>query len=175
MAKQTLQAGALELERWIRRISHGDRDALADLYHATSSGVYAYALSILRNQYDAEDVLHDCYVRIWSAAGSYRSVGKPLAWIMTVTRNLCLQQLQQQKRTVPLAELPFTAAGNSDPEASAILRCCTELLSDEERQIVVLHAVAGCKHREIAEMFGLKTSTVLSKYHRAIRKLRDNL
>jgi RNA polymerase sigma-70 factor (ECF subfamily) len=50
-----------------------------------------------------------------------------------------------------------------------------ERLSDEERQIIVLHAVAGFKHREIGEMLDLALPTVLSKYHRAIKKLRAYL
>ena len=46
-------------------------------------------------------------------------------------------------------------------------------LSDEERQIVVLHAVAGFKHREIADLTGLSLTGVLSKYSRALKKLKQ--
>ena len=49
------------------------------------------------------------------------------------------------------------------------------LLSDEERQIVVLYAMTGLKHREIADLLDLKLTTVLSKYSRAIKKLRSAL
>ena len=49
------------------------------------------------------------------------------------------------------------------------------VLSDTERQIVVLHAVSGFKHREIAAMLNLPLPTVLSKYNRAIKKLRSQL
>lgn len=45
-------------------------------------------------------------------------------------------------------------------------------LEDTERQIVVLHALSGLKHREIAEMMQMPLPTVLSKYHRAMKKLR---
>ena len=48
-------------------------------------------------------------------------------------------------------------------------------LSEEENRIVVLHAVAGFKHREIASVTGMPLATVLSKYRRAIAKLRENL
>lgn len=48
-------------------------------------------------------------------------------------------------------------------------------LADEERQILMLHAVTGMKHREIAELLQLSLSTVLSKYHRALKKLRKCL
>jgi RNA polymerase sigma-70 factor (ECF subfamily) len=47
-----------------------------------------------------------------------------------------------------------------------------EALSDTERQIVVLHAVSGFKHREIAAHLGLPLATVLSKYYRAIKKMK---
>ena len=49
------------------------------------------------------------------------------------------------------------------------------VLSDTERQIVVLHAVSGFKHREIAACLELPLATVLSKYHRAIKKMKTNL
>ena len=50
-----------------------------------------------------------------------------------------------------------------------------ELLSDEERQIVILHAVAGFKHRETAKFLALPLSTILSKYNRAIKKLKNHI
>ena len=50
-----------------------------------------------------------------------------------------------------------------------------ERLSDEERQIVMLHAVAGFRHRETAALLTLPLPTVLSKYQRALKKLRTIL
>ena len=50
-----------------------------------------------------------------------------------------------------------------------------EQLSDGERQIVALHAVAGLRHRQIAALLELPLSTVLSKYARAIKKLKQYL
>ena len=44
-------------------------------------------------------------------------------------------------------------------------------LAPEERQIVVLHAVAGLKHREIAKLLDKPLSTILNKYRRALKKL----
>jgi len=53
-----------------------------------------------------------------------------------------------------------------------VIQQCMEQLPDDARQIIVLHAVGGFKHREIAELLGLPLPTVLSKYHRSIRKLK---
>ena len=60
-------------------------------------------------------------------------------------------------------------------EDKIVIRKCIETLGDSEREIVILHAVSGFKHREIAEILGLPLSTVLSKYNRAIKKLRKTL
>lgn len=167
-----MAASNLELDRWIKKISLGDRDALEKLYHATRPAVYAYALSITKNRFDAEDVLHDCYITVWNSAGSYRPQEKPLAWIMTITRNLCFKLSRRQQRYVSLEDPNRYCREGTDPESRLLVESCMKLLTEEERQIVILHAVAGCKHREIAEMQKLKTGTVLSKYHRAIQKLR---
>lgn len=168
------RASNRELEHWLRDIGKGDRDALASLYRATSGPVYGYALSLLKNPQDAEDVLHDCYISIWNSAATYRRQEKPMAWILTVTRNLCLKRLRNRNRHVPL-ETAWNPATVSDPEEAALLRACMQALSEEERQTVVLHAVVGLRHRDIAGILGLKPSTVMSKYRRAIQKLKAQL
>lgn len=164
-----------ELDRWIRRIAQGDRDALASLYGVTRPAVYAYALSITKSGYDAEDVLHDCYIQIWNSAAAYRSEDRPMAWIMTITRNLCFKLSRSQQRYLSLDSEEYCLSPAADPDDRLLIRQCMTVLTEEERQIVILHAVAGCKHREIGRMMNLKTGTVLSKYHRAIQKLREAL
>ncbi len=60
-------------------------------------------------------------------------------------------------------------------EDRTVLSACMRQLSDGERQIVTLHAVAGFKHREIAAILQMPLATVLSKYNRAIKKLKQHL
>lgn len=48
-------------------------------------------------------------------------------------------------------------------------------LADDEREILLLHALSGFKHREIAELTKRPLSTILSKYHRALKKMRAAL
>lgn len=154
----------------------GANAAMRELYALTSSSVYGFALSILKNSYDAEDVLHDCYVLIYSAAAGYRSAGKPMAWILTIAKNLSLKKLREGGRNAGIspeeAESSLTLSLEASMEDRAIVAACLKKLSDEERQIVVLHAVSGFKHRETAEFLKLPLPTVLSKYHRALKKLR---
>ena len=163
-------------ERWIQSIGAGDREALAALYHETSPAVYAFSLSILKNVHDAEDVLQECYLHVYQSAAHYRASGKPMAWMLTIARNLCLMCLREREKTVDLPETSWESLFVDNDAITEtdrmMLGTCLGQLSEQERTIVVSHAVAGLKHREIAALLDLPLSTVLSKYHRALRKLR---
>ena len=82
-----------DLDSLLYGISNGDKKCLEQLYQVTHTSVYSFALSVLKNHHDAEDVLHDCYVAVWNGAESYVSRGKPMAWIITIAKNLCLQRM----------------------------------------------------------------------------------
>ena len=56
-----------------------------------------------------------------------------------------------------------------------ILQKALDILEFEDRQIVVLHALTGMKHREIAELLDMPVGTVLSKYKRSLEKMRKEL
>lgn len=170
---------AAALDACLANIAEKNTAALEELYRGTSASVYGFALSILKNAPDAQDVMHDCYVSIYSAAAGYRSSGKPMAWILTIVRNLCLRKLRESRKTADLPpeewERVLEEREEVEPEDKLVLSACMRLLSDEERQIVTLHAVSGFKHREIAQMLGAPMPTVLSKYSRALKKLKHAL
>ena len=50
-----------------------------------------------------------------------------------------------------------------------------EEISDEERNIIVLHSVSGFKFREISKLLEMPLATVLSKYNRAIKKIKERM
>ena len=168
-----------ETENCIARIAAGDRSALAVLYRQTNAAVYGFALSVLKNRQDAEDVLQDTYLRIWNTAGSYTPQGKPLAWIFTIARNLSLMRIRERSHTAAPLQEDWQSSFADEPAVSQedriVLASVMKALSDQERQIVTLHAMAGFKHREIAELLDLPLATVLSRYSRALKKLRKAL
>ncbi len=62
-----------------------------------------------------------------------------------------------------------------DAEERILLQDALAAIGEEERRIVLLHAITGMKHREIAALLELPLATVLSKYHRALKKMRAYL
>lgn len=99
-----------------------------------------------------------------------------MAWLLTIARNLARSRLRQGGRQVELDEEEWNALPASLPavtsEDRVVLQEALAGLGAEERQIVLLHAVTGLKHREIALLLELPLSTVLSKYHRGLKKLK---
>ena len=165
-------------ENLIIRMAANDGAAFRELYQQTSGVVYGFAMSILRNKHDAEDVMHDAFIKIYQSAVTYRPAGKPMAWILTIVRNLCLNKIRAGKVCEELSEYDDLAGSLSDSEAvidRMVLEAAMSILDAEERQIVVLHAMAGFKHREIAEILDLPTGTILSKYNRAMKKMRNEM
>lgn len=160
----------------LNRISLGDMAAFESLYRETSVGVYSFALSILKNKEDAEDITHDVYLSIYKSAKLYKRNDNPLSWIMTITKNFCYKKKNKDKRTCEITEVSqvdYSDLISSDNKI--LLNECLNNLTDEERQIVVLHIVAGFSHKEISAILSIPASTVRSKYARALKKLRTTL
>ncbi len=165
-----------QLQQLLHRIAGGECEALAELYQRTKTAVYGLALSYLKNAHDAQDLTQDVYVQVWNCAEQYRPAGSPMGWLLTVCRNLCLMRLRREKNNAALSEeewdaIPAQECG-LDADERILLQYTLAALSDEERRIVLLHAATGMKHREIAALLELPLPTVLSKYHRALKKMR---
>ena len=156
-----------------------DMQALETLYGMSKSAVYGFALSILKHPHDAEDVMQEAYIKVFYGAKEYRPQGKPMAWILTIVRNLALMKIRQKKGTSlsidEVWELPDSYNLAKESIDRILLHAVFSVLTDEERQVVMLHAVAGMKHREIAEILDIPLSTVLSKYKRTLSKLKKQL
>ena len=165
-----------ELDRLLLRVGQGDREAFARLYSLTRGAVYTLALSLLQDAHEAQDVSQDVFVKVWESASSYRPQGSPMAWLLTVARNLALSRLRQNGRQVDLDEEGWNAipaaAPEVTPEDRAVLQEALGRLEAAEQRVILLHAVSGLKHREIAALLELPLSTVLSKYHRGLKKMK---
>jgi len=161
-------------EAWIAQIAAGDREALQRLYEAVGDKVYGFALSLVRHPQDAEDVMQETFLRVCVHAKEYRPQGKPLAWIFTIARHLAMDKRREQRRTQPLEETEAVdLSGVAQAEQRMLLDSLLNRLSEEDRQILILHAVVGMKHREIATVMELPLNTVLSRYRRALNRLKS--
>ena len=170
-----------QVESLLLKLASGNAGVMEQLYDEIKTDVYAFALAKIGNCADADDIVQDTFVQIFKNSTKYTPQGKPMAWIITIAKNLCFMKLRERKKKAETEDEDFfiNAQYNADsaltPEDAFILNECMNELSDEERQIVVLHVVSGFKHREIAAFLDMALPTVLSKYHRALKKLKNSL
>lgn len=173
------QVGIQLDESLFSRIAAEDKEAFCTLYELCSSAVFAYALSLLRSRADAEDAMQDTFLKIRSAAHLYKPQGKPMAWIFTITRNICLMMYRKKAHTIQMSKEPdepdLGLDRISNVEDRMILEKAFIVLPEDTCQIIMLHAVSGMKHREIAGLLKMPLSTVLSKYSRGLKRLRSEL
>lgn len=158
-------------EKLIFKVAKSDINALETIYKYASTPVYSLALSITGRKEDAEDVLRDTFIKVYEKASTYKSPGNPLGWICTIARNLALMKLRERKRVVDFDysnNINYSYVFGDD---KLILDSAFSCLKSEELEIIMLHATSGMKHQEIADILDMPLSTVLSKYHRSLKKM----
>lgn len=179
----SLKGAAMTVEeQLLEGIAKKDQEAFREFYGRTVRPVHSYILSLTGSSQEAEDVMQDTFLKIWTCAGDYQAKGKPLAWVFTIARNQCYMRFREQKSRgeIGLEELEGQENGEScaeieqAPERQQLLWALSQL-RERDRQVVLLYAAAGMKHREIAQSLGIPLSTELARYSRSMKRLQKIL
>ena len=149
-----------------------NEDSFYKLYLLLKAPIYGYSLTILKNRDDALDNVQDVFITLYNQTDSYQVKTKPLNWIYTITKNKALSKLRKRKPLVDL-EKEISSIEFATTDDSLLFKTLMEQLKEDERNIILLHLLWGFKHREIADMLDLNLSTILSKYNRAVKKLKE--
>lgn len=143
------------------------------------------ARSLTRNDADAEDLVQDTLVR------AYRSIGRfdgrhPRAWLLTILRNTHINR-NRRRRPALLGDPDLPPAPRNEPVADECTDASVDAAFDAEitaalaaldepfRSVVQLVDVDGLSYAEAAEVLGIPTGTVMSRLHRARRRIRVRL
>ncbi|MBD3662591.1 sigma-70 family RNA polymerase sigma factor [Sulfitobacter aestuariivivens] len=168
----------------IARIKLRDRDAFALLYDATSTKLFGVCLRILKDRGEAEEVLHDVFLRVWHKADTYAITGhSPMTWLITVARNMSIDRLRKRRpdggSDAVIARLTDTAPG---PEAIAIARseraridACLEELEPEKAASVRGAYLDGETYKSLAARHDVPLNTMRTWLRRSLMNLKDCL
>ena len=177
-------------EELMRRITSGDREALAGLYDRHSRVLYATALRILNDTAEAEDVVHDVFVALWTKCADFdANRGSAISWTTTLTRNRAIDRLRSRKRRGDLllqsdSSAPGHALASSQPdsrdelwfkEKAVAVRQAVGELPPDQRSALELAFFAGLTQQEIAAKLQEPLGTVKARIRRGLLKLRDQL
>lgn len=159
-----------ELDRLLVKMQGGDNAAFETLYARTKRGVYAFLYTYFHNACDTEDAMQTVYLRIKTGLYGYAPGSNARAWILQIAKNCALSELRRRKEEISIEGLEIPAEDAFDE--GTVTDVMRRVLTEEEQRIVTLHVLWRYKHREIAEMLGVPTGTVTSKYKRSIEKLK---
>ncbi len=181
-------APSFDYEQALRGCARGDRQALQDIYHQESRHLLGVALRIVRQRQQAEDVLHDAFMAIWTKAASFDATrGSGRGWIYSVTRNLALNNVRNGAREVSVDEETAEALdAQTSMEAHhqlgdafemharlGRLNDCLSQLEPARRNCILYAYVDGCSHGEIASRTQTPLGTVKAWIKRGMGSLRE--
>jgi len=152
---------------------------LERLYKKHAGDVYRYALVVLRNPADAEDVTQTTFMNAYRAIERGERPRAPQNWLIAIAHNVCRQRFRQSQRRpneVELNESLAEAMEHDDDVVSADdLRRALGHLAFNQRSALVMRELEGRSYQEIAEILGLSVSAVETLIFRARRALREQL
>lgn len=156
------------------------RDLVTQAFAEWHIDVYRYALSMGLGTATAQEITQESFLRLYVALDKGESIENQKAWLFRVAHNLALNLRAKENRFGPwtpdLEERYVDRCANPeqallDREKLRHLQRAVEGLSEQQRECLHLRA-AGFRYREIAEIIGIKTSTVSEFLKRAIERLR---
>lgn len=173
------------LEQLLAGVGRGDEAAFAELYQATSAKLLAVALRILRNREVAEEVLQECYFKIWERAGDFDpAIAQPVTWMAAIVRNKALDEVRRRGGRTFTDERVLEGLESDDEhpletigrrEDVERLLMCLEGLEAEKRQIVRLAYLEGMSREALAKRFDRPEGTIKTWLYRSLAQLKGCL
>jgi RNA polymerase sigma-70 factor, ECF subfamily len=178
----------------LQRIVTRDEAALAELYDRHSRLVYSLIMRILGNPSDAEEVLQETFVRVWSRADTYDVLlGSPAAWLTRIARNRAIDRLRARRGRGDLAIGLAAHAADDAPRSvepvtrdtpetqlegrmtAGAVRTALATLTPEQRALIEAAFFEGYTHSELATRFGVPLGTVKTRIRSGLTAMRGRL
>lgn len=167
-------------------IERGDERALGELYDRFHRPCYSFALRMLGNEPDAEEAVQETFVRAWRSARLYdASKAGVRGWLLSITRNLAIDELRRRRRRAAEATALDSGIDPADPERTDVeaeramlrtqIRQALESLPGEQRSAIELVYFHGLTSQEVGNVLKVPAPTVRSRLRLGLLKLGGTL
>lgn len=168
------------LEEIIKGCKSGNIKAQEKLYKLYAEELFGVCLYYSKDYTEAEDILHDGFLKIFKNIDTYRYKGSFEGWMRRIMINTALEKFRREKHLHPVTEPEESRIDiPSDDMTSRInareLVALIQKLSPKYRMVFNLYAIEGYSHREISQMLGITTGTSKSNLARARMILQKNV
>ena len=163
-------------------IASGQDAALSVLYDRFHRQCFSFGLRILGAEGDAEEAVQETFVRVWRNASQYdRAKAGVGSWVLSITRNLCLDELRRRRRRVPQLPTMDGALDLADSERTDVtaerailgaqVREALKALNSEQRSAIELVYFHGLSSQEVGNILGVPAPTVRSRLRLGLLRL----
>ena len=165
-------------KKLIEKCKRGNRKAQFELYSLYSKAMYNTCLRMVKNELDAEDILQNSFVDVFSKLHTFRYQSSIGAWIKRIVINNTINHLKKNKiyfesidqnHSQIRSEEVFIDGNQLDVK---IINACLKELPEGYKVVFSLYALEGYDHKEIGQILGISEATSKSQYSRARKKLK---
>ncbi len=169
-----------QLEReLVERAQSGDHDAFSQLYEQMADRIYRYIFFRVNDDYLAEDLTAEVFLRVWEHLPSYRPQNATvLAWVYTIAHNCVIDHYRTARPTQPLDEAQAIAAPGPSPHEQSELqfetrsmRQAMQCLTTDQRDVLLMRFIDGMETSEIATRMGKSEGAVRALQMRGLQML----
>jgi RNA polymerase sigma-70 factor, ECF subfamily len=151
--------------------------------------IFSYALYMVKNRMDAEDISQEVLIRLWKNMGKFKLPAAG-SWIMRTTHNLCIDYLRKEqiakKRSIFIDDDFENRVVDTNklnqPEVTTLqsiigekIKTAIQMLPENLRSVFVLYEIEGFKYKEISNVLDMPINSVKVYILRARKKLQEGL
>ena len=145
-----------------------------NIYEEYFDRVYYKVLRVVKNDDDAEDICQETFISVYKNLSKFREESNIYTWIYRIAINKTYDFFKKRKIEFEINDDVLSLPEDVNFDTKVILQEKLKLISEKEREIVILKDIYGYKLKEIAEMKDMNLSTVKSVYYKALKDMGGN-
>lgn len=158
----------------IRKVHSGNKEALNSIIDKYYDEIYRFCFYLTGCETDSYDITQEVFLKFIRYVDSYQYKNLK-GYLLMIARNLCYDFFRHKKDIVCIEEVAETGKEDSEitvVEDGMLLKQALLEISEEQREVIILRIYEEFKFMEISKMLGCNISTVKSRYHLGIKKLK---
>ncbi|MGM9971078.1 MAG: RNA polymerase sigma factor [Anaeroplasmataceae bacterium] len=147
-----------------------------EFYNMTNQYIFYNIVKIVDSFEDAEDILQDTYIYFLNKINTISKNSSPVGYLLLTAKHKAIDFLRKQKRVVFSEDyINYNYHVDFNPNDNSLIKALKEKLEKEDLEIIILHVIDGLTFKEISKLKDKPLGTILWKYNKIIKDLREEL
>jgi RNA polymerase sigma-70 factor, ECF subfamily len=164
-------------QKTVAAFQAGNSEAFRKVYEITKQPIFTMIYRMINQEYDAEDIMHDVYIRIFEKRKQYKPQKAGLyTWIYQVAVNQTLNALKKRKRfSNEVFPEPVAIEMVNHVEGKELVLSILEKINPDFKACLILREIEDKSYEEIAKILNISIGTVRSRINRGRKEVKDLL